>query len=123
MPYRLCQHIKVNGLQCRCPALTNRNYCYFHAELRDRARRRRKTAKAETSFPALEDANSIQVALMQVLDDVAHDRLDSKRASLMLYGLQTASMNLRRTDFEPYALRHPEVDLSAVTEDQPGGNP
>lgn len=110
MPYRLCQHIKVNGLQCRCPALTNRNYCYFHAELRDRARRRRKAARPETTLPVLEDANSIQVALMQVLDDVGHGRIDAKQASLMLYGLQTASMNLRRTDFEPYSLRHPSED-------------
>lgn len=108
MSYPLCQHIKVNGLQCRCPALTNRKFCYFHSELRDRARRRRKAAKPETRLPPLEDANSIQVVLMQVLDDVANARIDSKQASLMLYGLQTATMNLRRLDFEPYALRYPK---------------
>jgi hypothetical protein len=110
-----CQHIKVNGLQCGSPALTNRKYCYFHADMRDRARRLRKAAKPESSLPLLEDANSIQVALIQTLNDIASGRLDTKRASLLLYGLQTASMNLRRTDFEPYALRR-QLQLEAVAE-------
>jgi len=49
---------------------------------------------AALSLPPLEDANSIQIALMQVIDAILHNRLDSKRAGLVLYALQTASSNL-----------------------------
>jgi len=49
---------------------------------------------AALELPPLEDANSIQIALMQVIDAILHNRLDSKRAGLVLYALQTASSNL-----------------------------
>ena len=51
-------------------------------------------AGAALELPPLEDANSIQIALMQVIDAILHNRLDSKRAGLVLYALQTASSNL-----------------------------
>lgn len=101
-----CQHIKADGVQCKSLAMRGRSFCYFHAEMRDRARRRAKTAKPDRGFPVLEDANSIQVALMQTIDDLRHKRIDRGEASLILYALQTASMNLRRTNFEPFALRN-----------------
>jgi hypothetical protein len=49
---------------------------------------------AALELPPLEDANSIQIALMQVIDAILHNRLDNKRAGLVLYALQTASSNL-----------------------------
>jgi hypothetical protein len=52
-------------------------------------------AGAALELPPLEDVNSIQIALMQVIDAILHNRLDSKRAGLVLYALQTASSNLR----------------------------
>ena len=51
-------------------------------------------AGAALELPPLEDANSIQIALMQVIDAILHNRLDNKRAGLVLYALQTASSNL-----------------------------
>jgi len=45
-------------------------------------------------LPPLEDTNAIQIALMQVVDAILHNRLDNKRAGLVLYALQTASRNL-----------------------------
>ncbi len=53
-----------------------------------------ETQIAALELPPLEDANSIQIALMQVIDAILHNRLDSKRAGLVLYALQTASSNL-----------------------------
>jgi hypothetical protein len=38
------------------------------------------------------------MAVMQVIDAILHNRLDNKRAGLVLYALQTASSNLARTD-------------------------
>ena len=52
-------------------------------------------------LPPFEDANSIQIALMQVVDAILHNRIDTKRAGLVLYALQTASSNLANgADFQ-----------------------
>jgi len=103
-----CQHIKANGIPCGSPPWGRRRYCYFHAEMRLRARRR--AAKPACQFPLLEDANSIQIAIMQTIDDLAHNRIDRKQAALLLYGFQTASLNLRHTNFEPASLWNEDDD-------------
>ena len=100
-----CQHIKVNGTQCGSPALRRNRLCYFHKSWQqtrivlgaNRARR----APAVFDLPMLEDANSIQIALMQVMRLILSGQIDAKTAGLLLYALQTASSNLARTNFEP----------------------
>lgn len=103
---RQCEHIKVNGEFCGSPALRGRNYCYYHLTYIGRRMRAQRAhanaADASTvalELPPLEDAASIQMSLMQVIDAILHNRLDTKRAGLVLYALQTASANLARADF------------------------
>jgi hypothetical protein len=106
-----CQHLKVNGTQCGSPALRRNRFCYFHKlhheeriELNldrlknDRARRSHVTL----TLPVLEDANSIQISLMQIMRLIVAGQIDGKNAGLLLYALQTASANLARTNFQPY---------------------
>jgi hypothetical protein len=97
-----CQHIKMNGTQCGSPALRWRRLCFFHERIR---RERAKIAKDTTAqrrfdLPLLEDANSVQVALMKTIQMLGSGRMDHKTAGLMLYALQTASINLRNAEFE-----------------------
>jgi hypothetical protein len=47
-------------------------------------------------LPTLEDANSIQMAVMQVMEALLRDQIDNKLAGLLLYGLQIASSNLQQ---------------------------
>jgi hypothetical protein len=95
---RNCEHIKVNGQFCGSPALRGRNYCYFH--LADVGRRLRIVKNLEQlefyplELPVLEDANSIQLAIMQVMEALVHGRINTKIAGQLLYGLQLASANL-----------------------------
>lgn len=104
-----CQHIKVNGEQCGCPALRGRRFCRFHD---DATRRQRRSAKlinnpfnhhrpAPFKLPVLEDANAVQVALMETINGLLDGRINEQRAGLLFYALQTASANLKRTNFEP----------------------
>lgn len=98
-----CRHVKVNGTQCGCPALRRRRYCYFHDRMLDGKKRfaeNQVKPRPVFSMCLLEDANAVQVALMQVLQLLGSGQLDHKTAGLMLYGLQTASVNLRNTEFE-----------------------
>ncbi len=97
-----CQHVKMNGTQCGSPALRRRRHCFFH----ERIRRERAKIAADTSaqrgfdLPLLEDANSVQVALMKTIQMLGSGRMDHRTAGLILYALQTASVNLRNAQFE-----------------------
>jgi len=99
-----CQHIKINGVQCGSPALKNRAYCHFHYECHQAGLTPRRGRRQNNDFlfnAPLEDANSIQLALMRVMQLIYTGKLDQKRGALLLYALQTASANLRHTEFEP----------------------
>jgi len=106
-----CQHIKVNGTQCGSPALRRNRFCYFHKRHHEErialAADRVKSAghsrcRAAIDLPVLEDANSIQISLMQIMRLIIAGNIDTKTAGLLLYALQTASGNLQRTEFEPH---------------------
>jgi len=111
-----CQHVKMNGTQCGSPALRNRRLCFFHDRIRREQARIAADASAQRRFdlPLLEDANSVQVALMKVIQMLGSGRLDHKTAGLMLYALQTASANLRIADFEVEEVSDVVVDRDTV---------
>lgn len=100
-----CQHIKINGVQCGSPSLRNRKFCFFHEKSRQRRlgmnANRPRCWHLALELPLLEDADSIQVALMQVMRLLLSRRIEHKTAALLFYALQTASSNLRNTTFEP----------------------
>src|SRR5437870_8480139 len=113
-----CQHIKTNGTQCGSPALRNGEYCYFHRRWRMTTVDLSHSAHHVTTefvLPVLEDADSIQITLGQIMRMIVCRQVDTKSAGLLLYGLQIASANLRRTGFEPYH-RNVTVDLFRVPE-------
>ena len=56
--------------------------------------------QARFVVPLLEDANAVQLALMQVMQLLGSGQMEPKIAGLMLYALQTASGNLKHTKFE-----------------------
>jgi len=97
---RRCQHLKTNGIQCGSPALRDETHCYYH---------RRWSQKGIEEFvegpvtimPTLEDANSIQAALADVVRLLRLQALDHRTAALMLYAMQTASANLKHTTLNP----------------------
>jgi hypothetical protein len=97
-----CQHVKINGTQCGSPALWRKRFCYFHDNYREtQARLLEDQSKGRIcNFPLLEDANSVQVAVMQVIHLLGSGKVDTKVAGLMLYALQTASANLKHVSFE-----------------------
>ena len=110
-----CQHIKVNGTQCGSPALRDGKCCYYHVRyhwpeleaLQNNNEWRKPTA-------TLEDANSIQVSLANVMERLVMQEIDHKTAALLLYALQTASMNLKRTSLEPELPTQVVIDRESV---------
>jgi len=113
-----CQHIKTNGTQCGSPALRNGEYCYFHRRWRMTTVDLSHSAHHVTTefvLPVLEDADSIQITLGQIMRMIVCRQVEPKAAGLLLYALQIASANLRRTRFEPYH-KDVTVDLFRVPE-------
>ena len=98
-----------NGARCHSPALRDMDYCYFHNRLKTIAKPNRAkshSAPAEEEprkFPVPEDRSAILVALSQILNDLSSNALDTRRAGLLIYGLQVASQNVeRRQDVLPF---------------------
>lgn len=111
-----CQHIKTNGTQCGSPALRWRRRCFFHENFRREQRAIASKMEGQRHFdlPLLEDPNSVQMALMKVIQMLGSGRIDHRTAGLMLYALQTASINLRHADFEARNVTHVVIDRDDV---------
>jgi hypothetical protein len=112
MEVPICRHIKTNGLQCHAPSLNEAPYCYFHTRLHQRHAGFRSASSTRTSYfipgrdielTALEDRESVQIALSVVINALATGNLEPKRATALLYGLQLASINSAKLHLEPYA--------------------
>jgi hypothetical protein len=122
-----CQHIKVNGTQCGSPALKRNRFCFFHKRWHEQRivihAAKARHCRPALDLPVLEDANSIQVSLMQVMRLLLHGQLDRKTAGMLLYALQIASSNLRHTSFEETFKTRIVVDPSRVHETELDGDP
>jgi hypothetical protein len=118
-----CQHVKMNGTQCGSPALRSRRHCFFHERIRRERAKIAADASAQRRFdlPLLEDANSVQVALMKVIQMLGSGRMDHKTAGLILYALQTASVNLRNAEFEAGDATDVVIDRDDVHRTSLGG--
>ena len=113
-----CQHLKVNGTQCGSPALRKQRFCYFHKDWRQKRLQINVNIRREqgaVTLPVLEDANSIQVALMQVMRLLITAQIEHRTAGLLLYALQTASANLARTTFEPKLPTQVVIDRATIS--------
>jgi hypothetical protein len=122
-----CEHLKVNGTQCGSPALKRNHFCFFHKRWHEtrivlNANRARR-GRAALDLPVLEDANSIQVSLMQVMRLILSGQVDPKTAGLLLYALQTASSNLSRINFEPAVKTRVVIDPRTVDQTPLGEDP
>jgi hypothetical protein len=112
-----CAHIKTNGTQCGSPALREQRFCFFHEKWQGQEIALKAEQPPEQpcfTMPLLEDANSIQIALMQVIRLVVTRQIDPKVSGLLLYALQTASLNLRQMQLQPRRHETVVIDPNAV---------
>ena len=83
-----CQHVRLNGRRCGAPARRRRRYCRFHEHI---ALCRKQNWKV--SF--IEDATSLQFALMEVMRLLDSRHPDYRACGLKLYALQIACSNMK----------------------------
>jgi len=109
-----CTHIRLNGYRCGSPALTGQRLCYFHARMRRGAK-----ARLDAAIPPLlllEDAESIQGALMQVIDMLLYDQIEVKKARLIIHAIEIASKNVQNLRLE-YEYDSDDKDYENFEED------
>ena len=102
---RVCTHIKVNGVRCGSPALRGEVFCYFH----QRMIRGIATPPKSRLHPIaqIEDAESIQTSLMEVINTLVRNTIDFRRAQLILRALNIAASNRGLIHFESEPGRGP----------------
>jgi hypothetical protein len=116
-----CHHIKTNGVQCGSPALRTERHCFFHNQHRRRTYEYDpyEPVKSALNLPALEDANSIQLGLAELMRLIVTQQIEQPAASLLLRVLRTAVSNLKLLSLEPKPT-HVVIDPNCV-ENRPLG--
>src|SRR6266851_7102647 len=90
-----CRHIFTDGHRCGSPCLRHEEFCYYnHTTRRPIENPGERRRQAHFDIPLPEDRSAIQCSIGEVLLRIARNEIDPKRAGLLLYGLQIASLNL-----------------------------
>ncbi len=98
---RSCTHIKVTGVRCDSPALRGEQFCYFHQNAHRGVPRPPQSRLHPIAV--IEDEESIQYALMEVINALMRNTIDVKRASLIIRALHIAVKNAARVKFGIHA--------------------
>ncbi|MGA8762871.1 MAG: hypothetical protein WB562_08415 [Candidatus Sulfotelmatobacter sp.] len=99
----LCQHWMDNVTRCGSPAMKGTRYCYLHHLGQARGAKKNAERARQSWFESapLDDAASVQRALMQVMTRLLSGNIAHKQAGQILYKLQTASVNLMTPGLGP----------------------
>jgi hypothetical protein len=117
-----CRHIFTDGHRCGSPCLRGEDLCYYHHTTRKPAphprTRRSRRAAFEIPLPDFNDRSGIQLVIGRVLQRIAANDIDPRRAGLLLYGLQIASLNLPKpqatqSELVEETTTHPELGTLA----------
>ncbi len=93
-----CRHIFTDGHRCGSICLRGEEFCYYHHTTRKPAQnpRARRSRQSTFDLPITDpnDRTGLQSTIVEVLRRIAANDIDPRRAGLLLYGLQIASLNL-----------------------------
>jgi hypothetical protein len=79
------RHLKNDGHPCRTPAMGQREFCVFHTRGYDCETNQR----IKVGF--LEDRNSLQLVLKQIMEQLLTGRIEPQTAALLLRATQVAN--------------------------------
>jgi hypothetical protein len=102
MNYKTCTYIHDTGYFCQSAAVGGRDYCCFHLRYRGRLMRmaqyRARGERFDLRLPPLENMHAVQSALSQLMEALAADMIDPKRAQAIHSILRTAANNFRHPE-------------------------
>ena len=88
-PVYQCRHIFTDGHRCGSRSLRGEYFCYYHHQTRRPVENLRERRGHQSTFdlPLPEDRSAIQAAIGQVIQRIALNEIDPRRAGLILYAL------------------------------------
>jgi len=87
-----CQWVRQDGTSCGSPQMKRHIYCFAHMQMAE--------ARAlMLRLPPPEDANAIQIGIMQIQKAMLEGTISTKMAGLLLYSMQLALTNVGQTTF------------------------
>ena len=89
---RTCSHRFVDADRCGARRLHGEDYCYYHL----RYSKSNNPTDADYELPLLEDKDSVQVVVRDIMVGILKGDIDSRKAHLLLYATQIASNNISR---------------------------
>ena len=102
MKFKTCTFVNDTGYLCQSAAVGGREFCCYHLRHRGRQMRRAKQRARGERFdlhlPPLENMHAVQSALSQVVEALAADMIDPKRAHQLLLALRQAATNFRHPE-------------------------
>jgi len=94
MTLQLCNFIFDDLHRCGSPALRNNTRCYFHhPDRKPIANTYARRARRGFTLAPPRNQQDLQAALSEIITRLAANKIDTRRASLLLYSLQLASHN------------------------------
>lgn len=95
VPYKICGHIKDDGVRCGGSAMRGEPYCRFHVRLTEPG-----VSPGEPGYvlPVLETERSVQIALQQMMSALLSGKLSERKAAVMLSGIKAAAALIRQAE-------------------------
>lgn len=94
---KLCEQRKMNGDPCQARALRDKRFCHYHQSMGAPPidiNNSDTILFSHVYLPQLENAASIQSAILEICEMMLHRRIEPKEASALFYAMQVASVNL-----------------------------
>ena len=89
--YKECGHIMPSGLHCKSPAMRGSAFCYFHGRAPRPARPARPLeVQHRDALPSSAPVDA-PLAVNQIMQALAANRISPRRAAILLQGVQMAS--------------------------------
>src|SRR5580704_16868250 len=112
-----CRHIFTDGRRCGSACLRGEELCYYHRTTRKPIAdpQQRRGRRSTFDLPLPEDRSAIQQSIGEVLRRIASNNIDPRRAGLLLYGLQIASLNLPKPATHHNAKSEPAEIVEEIT--------
>jgi hypothetical protein len=114
---RICAQRKANGDPCESPVVHGERFCHYHKVMGPSKPNIDNRPSGHTYLPVFEDAVAIQGAISDVCEMMLHRRIEPKEASILLYAMQVASINMAQLNGDK-ALRKQKTRKK-----NPPGNP
>ena len=88
--YKECRHIMPSGLHCKSPAMRGGAFCYFHGRA-PRPTRPARPLESNIEVSPVDGSRGCALACNQIMQALAANRISTRRAAILLQGVQMAS--------------------------------